>query len=77
MVLPSYDTKTKSTIQRTSLPSTKGVTLRNDRRARLELCEGQGGRPGLPVPNKPYGFCGRKATLNFDTVSWFGLAVRH
>ena len=19
--------------------------------------------PGLPVPNKPYGFCGRKATL--------------
>ena len=28
-----------------------------------ELCEGRGGRPGLPVPNKPYGFCGRKATL--------------
>ena len=23
-----------------------------------------GGRPGLPVPNSPYGICGRKATLN-------------
>ena len=22
----------------------------------------RGGRPGLPVPNKPDGFCGRKAT---------------
>ena len=29
-----------------------------------ELCESRGGRPGLPVPNKRYGFCGRKATLN-------------
>ena len=29
-----------------------------------ELCESRGGRPGLPGPNKPYGFCGRKATLN-------------
>ena len=27
-----------------------------------ELCESRGGRPGLPVPDKPYGFCGRKAT---------------
>ena len=26
-----------------------------------ELCESRGGRPGLPVPNKPDGFCGRKA----------------
>ena len=24
-----------------------------------ELCESRGGRPGLPVPNKPCGFCGR------------------
>ena len=24
-----------------------------------ELCESRGGRPGLPVPNKPYGLCGR------------------
>ena len=22
----------------------------------------RGGRPGLPVPNSPHGFCGRKAT---------------
>ena len=29
-----------------------------------ELCGSRGGRPGLPVPNRPYGFCGRKATLN-------------
>ena len=28
-----------------------------------ELCESGGGRPGLPVPNSPYGLCGRKATL--------------
>ena len=31
-----------------------------------ELCESSGGRPGLPVPNGPYGLCGRKATLNLD-----------
>ena len=29
-----------------------------------ELCESRGGRHWLPVPNKPYDFCGRKATLN-------------
>ena len=29
-----------------------------------KLCESRGGRPGLPVPNKPYGFCGCKARLN-------------
>ena len=28
-----------------------------------ELCESRGGRPGLPVPNKPYGLCERKAAL--------------
>ena len=29
-----------------------------------ELCESRlGGRPGLPVPNSPYGLCGRKATF--------------
>ena len=22
-----------------------------------QLCESQGGRPGLPVPNSPYGLC--------------------
>ena len=29
-----------------------------------ELCESGGGRPGLPVPNNPYCFCGCKVTLN-------------
>ena len=27
------------------------------------MCEGRGGRPGLPVPNSLYGLCGHKATL--------------
>ena len=26
--------------------------------------ESRGGRPGLPVPDSPYGLCGRKAELN-------------
>ena len=34
-----------------------------------ELCESRGGRLGLPVPNKPYGFCGRKATLNLNEIA--------
>ena len=38
-----------------SLPPSAGVQ---------EPCESRGGRPGHPVPNKPYGFCGCKATLN-------------
>ena len=29
-----------------------------------ESCDSRGGRPGLPVPNSPYGLCGRKTTLN-------------
>ena len=29
-----------------------------------EMCERLSGRPVLPVPNSPYGLCGRKATLN-------------
>ena len=31
-----------------------------------ELCESRGGGTGLPVPNKCYGLCGRKATLNLN-----------
>ena len=31
-----------------------------------ELCQSGGGRPGLSVPNCPYGICGRKATLNLN-----------
>ena len=29
-----------------------------------ELCGSRGGCPMLPVPNSPYGLCGRKATLH-------------
>ena len=32
------------------------------------MCESRGGRPGFPVPNNLYGLCGRKATLNLNTV---------
>ena len=31
-----------------------------------KLSEGRGGRPGLSVPNSPYGLYGRKATLEED-----------
>ena len=34
-----------------------------------ELCESRGGRPGLPVPNSPYGLCGRKATVNLSSAA--------
>ena len=33
-----------------------------------ELCDNGGGRPGFPVPNSPYGLCGRKATLNLNAI---------
>ena len=29
----------------------------------VELNESQCDHPGLPIPNKPYGFCGRKAPV--------------
>ena len=32
-----------------------------------ELCESRDGHPGFPVPNSPFGLCGRKATVNFET----------
>ena len=34
------------------------------------MCESPDGRPGLPVPNKFYGFCGRKATFNEQLSSF-------
>ena len=33
-----------------------------------ELCESRGCRLGLPVPNNFYGLCGRKTTLNFNSI---------
>ena len=44
--------------------SGRKATLKKKHSVRVqELCDSRGGRPWLPVPNKPYGFCGRKATL--------------
>ena len=37
-------------------------------RAQKEMCTRRSGRPGLPAPNSPFGFCGRKATLDFNTA---------
>ena len=36
-----------------------------------ELCENRGGRPGLSVPNSPYGLSGRNATLNLSLNLFF------
>ena len=33
------------------------------------MCESRGGRPGLPVPNSPYGLCGHKATMSTSEES--------
>ena len=32
-----------------------------------ELCERRDERPGLPVPNSPYGLCGRRAPLKSES----------
>ena len=45
------------------IPSVKQHERKNVPFRDQELCESRGGRPGLPVPNSPYGLCGRKATL--------------
>ena len=45
--------------------TTKGHALNNYTRVRVqELCKSRGGRPRLPVPNIPHGFCQRTAALN-------------
>ena len=51
-----------------SVDVTHYVYLRREPRTvtAQELCESRGGRPGLPVPDKLHGFCGREATLNQD-----------
>ena len=43
----------------------------------LELCESRGGRPGLPVPNSPYGLCERKAASDLSDVIVIELKVLH
>ena len=52
--LPAFDIK---------LQWTHSYTFRAQK-----LCERRGGRPGFPVPNSPYGLCGRKATLNSNCI---------
>ena len=42
-------------------PSLISLMVSVDVELRSCRCERRGGRPGLPVPNKPDGFCGRKA----------------
>ena len=32
------------------------------------MCQSRGGRPRLPVPNIPYGLCGRKTTVEEELV---------
>ena len=34
-----------------------------------DLCDGRGGRPGLPAPNSPHGHCGRQATVEEEVGS--------
>ena len=39
-----------------------------------ELCESRGGRPGLPVPNSPYGLCGLLTPCgNSGRLTWLRL----
>ena len=51
-------------------PAVSGLLNRSKRRdgrtlmiRGQELCESRGGRPGLRIPNGPYGLCARKVTL--------------
>ena len=42
-----------------------------------ELCESRGGRPGLPVPNSPYGLCGRLCgTVSVDVKQHWRTELR-
>ena len=56
------DQNEKARIPREAYTTNGNHTLTNIRAQ--ELCENRGGLPGLLVPSKPCGFCGRKATLN-------------
>ena len=41
------------------------------------MCESRGGHPGLPVPNKPYGFCGHKQNEHLKKKKMNHKNVRH
>ena len=63
----SEATLTQNTTTEISLMvSVRKATLNYNIR-KQELCGSGGGRPGLPIPNKPDGFCGCKAALNYNT----------
>ena len=40
-----------------------------------ELCESWGGHPGLPNPNKPYGFCACRAKFEDEVAPWPNFTV--
>ena len=43
------------------------IIIINKKKIRVqELCASRGGRPGLPIPNNPYGLCGCKTKLNWN-----------
>ena len=79
MLFPSKKTprKGKANYKMLSLRTLFRVTVREKLETELissttsnraqELCESRGGRPGLPVPNSPYGLCGREVTLNLNS----------
>ena len=48
--------------------TTTATTTIQKNGAELRICVSKcrGGRPRLPVPNSPYGLCGREATLNLN-----------
>ena len=56
--------------------SFSSVTLRGllaterERNRQSSGAESRGSRPGLPVPNSPYGLCDRKASLNLNELGW-------
>ena len=65
--LRAFHSPAKSEEGASCLVGLTGLTPSCLRRLRAqELCESRGGRPGLAVPNKPDGFCGRKATLKLN-----------
>ena len=50
------------TVRMVSVDSKATLNL-NPQQSSGAVCESRGGRPGLPVPNSPYGLRGRKAIL--------------
>ena len=64
----SFEKEAQPTRTRTDIRLLKWLYRYLGRTRAQELCGSRGGRPGLLVPNSPYGLCGRKATLNYPLV---------